>query len=70
MALPDIGLHAFRHFHATQLIAEGMDLMAISRRLGHASVTVTLGIYGHLFPNTSDRAAGIVEEAFGRVLAE
>ena len=68
LKLPKVGLHAFRHFHASQLIAEGMDPVAISRRLGHASVTITLGVYGHLFPNTSDRAAGIVEAAFGKMM--
>jgi hypothetical protein len=37
---------------------------------GHASVTITLTVYGHLFPNASDRAADIVEAAFGKMLAE
>ena len=63
-------LHALRHTHASQLIAAGMDVLTISRRLGHASPTITLGVYGHLFSNTDDRAAEIVEEAFSRVRTE
>ena len=61
-----ITLHALRHTHASQLIAAGMDVLTISRRLGHASPTITLGVYGHLFSNTDDRAAEIVEAAFSR----
>jgi integrase len=47
-----------------------MDPVAISRRLGHASPTITLGVYGHLFENSSDRAADVVEAAFGKTLTE
>ena len=68
--LPAISLHALRHTHASQLIAAGMDPVAISRRLGHASPTITLNVYGHLFGNSDDRAAEIVEAAFGKTLTE
>ena len=59
-----ISLHAFRHTHASALIASGMDILTVSRRLGHSSPTVTLNVYGHLFANTDDRAAQIVQSAF------
>ncbi|HEX5517116.1 MAG TPA: tyrosine-type recombinase/integrase [Pseudolabrys sp.] len=68
--LPPISLHALRHTHASQLIAEGMDVLTISRRLGHGSPTITLSVYGHLFGNTDDRAADVIERAFGKVLAQ
>jgi len=38
-------------------------MLAISRRLGHGSPTITLGVYGHLFPNSDDQAAHIMELA-------
>ncbi len=59
-----VSLHAFRHTHASALIASGMDILTISRRLGHSSPTITLSVYGHLFSNTDDRAAQIVQSAF------
>lgn len=59
-----ISLHAFRHTHASALIASGMDVLTISRRLGHSSPTVTLAVYGHMFSNTDARAAQIVQAAF------
>jgi integrase len=45
-------------------------VLTISRRLGHGSPTITLGVYGHLFTNTDDRAAQIMEAAFARVTTE
>ena len=62
--LPRVSLHALRHTHASQLIASGMDVLTISRRLGHGSPTITLGVYGHLFSNSDDRAAQVMEAAF------
>jgi integrase len=62
-----ISLHAVRHTHASSLIAAGVDVLTISRRLGHASPTITLGIYGHLFSNTDDRAAQVIEALFAKV---
>ncbi len=63
-----VTLHALRHTHASQLIAAGMDVVSVSRRLGHAKPTITLSIYAHLFANTDDRAADIVEAAFSRMI--
>jgi integrase len=59
-------LHALRHTHASQLIAAGIDVLTISRRLGHGSPAITLGVYGHLFSNTDDRAAQAVEAVFAK----
>ncbi|MGA8320353.1 MAG: tyrosine-type recombinase/integrase [Xanthobacteraceae bacterium] len=41
LKLPVVSLHALRHTHASQLIASGMDVLTISRRLGHSSPTIT-----------------------------
>lgn len=66
----DCTLHALRHTHVSQLIAAGLDVLTISRRLGHASAAITLRVYGHLFANTDARAAEIMEAAFGRMRTE
>jgi integrase len=62
-----ISLHALRHTHASSLIAAGIDILTISRRLGHANPSVTLSVYGHLYGNTDPRAAEAVEAMFMRV---
>ena len=61
---PGLTFHSLRHTHASHLIAAGMDVITVSCRLGHGSPTITLGVYGHLFSNTDDRAAQIIEAAF------
>ena len=54
--------HSLRHTHASTLIAGGLDVLTISRRLGHGSPVITLAVYGHLF-KPDDRAAAIMEKA-------
>jgi integrase len=61
--LPHVTLHTLRHTHASQLIASGMDILTVSRRLGHASPTITLSVYGHLL-TSEDRAADIMQGVF------
>jgi integrase len=42
--------HDLRHSYAAMLIAQGAHPRAIMERLGHSTIQVTLGTYGHLFP--------------------
>jgi integrase len=65
IGMPAVTLHSLRHTHASMLIASGLDILTISRRLGHSSPTITLGVYGHLVHGTDDRAAQIMDAAFG-----
>ena len=60
-------LHGLRHTHVSQLIAEGVDVLTISRRIGHAKASVTLDVYGHLFGDTDSKAAAVMEAVFSRV---
>jgi integrase len=63
-AMASIGLphrlHSLRHTHASALIASGMDILTISRRLGHSSPSMTLNVYGHLI-SSKDGAAAVIE---------
>ncbi len=63
--LPKVTFHAFRHSHASALIASGLDVVTVSKRLGHASPAVTLAVYSHLFQDTDDRAAAAIDDVFG-----
>jgi integrase len=56
-----------RHHHASSLTSAGVDILVISRRLGHGSPKITLDVYGHLYPRADDRAALAIEAMFGRV---
>jgi integrase len=47
---PWAGFHAFRHTFASIHLAEGTNLVALSRALGHHSAAFTLSRYTHLLP--------------------
>jgi integrase len=63
--LPRVGLHSLRHSHASALIAAKVDVLTISRRLGHGTPAFTLSTYGHLFSNTDAAAASAIDAAMG-----
>jgi integrase len=48
--VPKYGPHAFRHFCASWLIEQGFGPKRIMGIMGHASITMTFDLYGHLFP--------------------
>src|SRR5262249_38180105 len=70
IGMPEITLHSLRHTHASMLIAAGVDILTISRRLGHANPTFTLNTYGHLIHGMDDRAAEVMDQAFGKMVAK
>jgi integrase len=70
LKLPQITLHALRHTHVSQLVASGLDVVTVSRRIGHSNPTVTLNVYSHLFGNSDERAASVVEAAIAGLLTE
>lgn len=55
--LQPIGLHECRHTFASLLIASGVNIKAVSTYMGHAQVSITLDLYGHLMPNAEAEAA-------------
>ena len=46
--LPEIRLHDLRHSAATNLLAQGFSLKDVSERMGHADISTTANIYGHV----------------------
>ena len=40
--------HSLRHVHVAYLLSQGVDIYAISKRLGHSNITVTLNTYSYL----------------------
>ena len=56
-------MHSLRHTHASQLIVAGVDVVTISKRLGHASLAITLKIYAHLFRKDDGKAAEAINAA-------
>jgi integrase len=62
--LPDMRFHDLRHWCVALLISYGVHPKAIQDILGHAKITTTLDIYGHLLPtvlrDATEKMAGLV----------
>lgn len=65
MGIAGVSFHGLRHTHASQLIDAGVDIVTISRRLGHAKPDITLKVYAHLFKQRDDKAAAAINAALG-----
>ena len=63
---PAVTFHALRHTHASQLIDAGVDVVTISKRLGHAKPDITLRIYAHMFKKDDSKAAAAIEAMWNR----
>jgi integrase len=64
--LNPIGFHECRHTFASLMIAAGVNTKALQTFMGHASITVTLDLYGHLMPGAEAEAAGLLNAYLGR----
>ena len=58
-------LHDLRHYHTTRLLAAGVPVPTVSKRLGHTSSAVTLDVYGHWLPEQDREAADIIARLLG-----
>jgi integrase len=59
--LPNIRFHDLRHTAATLMLLNGIPVIVVSKRIGHAKVSTTLDIYGHYMPGMQDRAATLMD---------
>jgi len=47
--------HSLRHYYATRLIFQGVDLPSVSRALGHSTTAETAAVYVHVIPGDAER---------------
>lgn len=60
--MPEASFHDLRHTHAAMLIRRGVQPKVISERLGHASIKITMDLYGYLMPGLQDSVADIFDQ--------
>jgi len=60
--------HALRHTHVSFLIEAGINVVQISKRVGHADVATTLNVYAHLFDAREDKSADAINAAVAGLL--
>lgn len=51
--LRDIRFHDIRHTYASLLLTAGVSPVYVKEQLGHASIQMTVDIYGHLIPGSN-----------------
>lgn len=57
-----IRVHDLRHSCASYLISKGVSILAVSKRLGHATTQQTLNTYSHMMPSDQQYLEGILNE--------
>lgn len=62
--VPEIRIHDLRHSFATNAICSGASIVAVSKYLGHSSITITLNTYTHLLEKTDDEMIEIMNDLY------
>ena len=60
--LPHFSPHSLRHTHASILIANGVNIPTVSRRLGHSSVATTTKVYLHAIQSADEIASEVIDD--------
>lgn len=56
--------HELRHTHASELIANNVDIKTVQHRLGHAQASTTMNIYAHALKDNGRKAAETFDSLF------
>jgi hypothetical protein len=65
-----VRLRDLRHGAASLMLAGGMPLALVSKRLGHSSITITADTYTHMLEDANREAARVTEQLVPRALRE
>ena len=59
--------HSLRHSHVALLLAEGIDIYAISKRLGHSDISITMNTYAYLIDEYKHETDQKIVEALDKL---
>ena len=60
LEIPIISFHGLRHTHASILLFKGVNLISVSKRLGHKDVTTTQSVYFHVIKEMEERETDLI----------
>lgn len=60
-------LHGLRHTHASILLYQGVNIMNVSKRLGHSSMETTMSTYLHIIKELEDKDIELINAVFDDV---
>ncbi len=64
--LPHINPHAFRHTVASVLIGDSIDIVTVSKQLGHQKISTTEDFYAHLIEQNKEKATDCLADTLLR----
>jgi integrase len=71
LGIPLAGFHAFRHAVATELIDSGAPITVVQAQLRHSDARITLGLYGHVIPQSQrDAVSSLAARLGGQLLTD
>jgi len=59
-------IHGLRHTHASSLLYQGVDVMSVSKRLGHSSILITQSTYAHILKELEHRDQEKIQSLFSK----
>ena len=65
---PGFHFHSLRHSHVALLLAQGVDIYAISKRLGHSSFQTTLNTYAYLIDEKKKKDDKRILKALDKIM--
>lgn len=65
--IPVISMHALRHTHGSVLLAQGISIASISKRLGHKNISTTQDIYLHVVKELEERDNEIITSTLSKL---
>jgi len=69
IGIRNISFHSLRHTHASILLYQGVSLMAVSRRLGHANTATTQNIYIHIIKEMENKEKELILQIISKGIA-
>lgn len=60
------GTHQLRHYFASVMLADGVNIRELAEYLGHADPGFTLRIYAHMLPDSHERARKAIDKRMFR----
>ncbi len=63
----DYTFHSLRHSHVAFLLSQGIDIYAISKRLGHSNMTTTSDVYAYLIDEYKHKLDDEIEQKLAQL---